>query len=81
MKTKIIIAITITVVGFMGIKLATKQDGNMATPKFSEVLNSQISSTPIPTPTIKQFKFDSATDLKKELDSINPEVLDSDFQE
>lgn len=42
-------------------------------------------STPAPvvipsaTPTPKTYKFDSTTDLKKELDSINPQVLDSDF--
>lgn len=25
------------------------------------------------------FNFDSSTDLKKELNSINPQILDSDF--
>ncbi len=34
---------------------------------------------PSPTPTPKTYNFDSSTDLKKELDSINPQVLDSDF--
>lgn len=27
----------------------------------------------------KEIKYGSATDLKKELDSVNPEVNDSDF--
>lgn len=40
---------------------------------------------PKPTPSSasgpKTFKFDSQTDLKKELDSVNTEVLDSDFNE
>ncbi|MBI2334738.1 hypothetical protein HYU96_02955 [Candidatus Daviesbacteria bacterium] len=34
-----------------------------------------------PTPTPKTFQFDASTDLGKELDSVNPEVLDSDFNE
>ncbi len=28
----------------------------------------------------KTFKFDSSTDLKKELESINPEILENDFE-
>lgn len=28
----------------------------------------------------KEVKYDSSTDLKKELDSVNPQVLDSDFE-
>lgn len=27
----------------------------------------------------KEIKYDSSTDLKKELDSVNPQILDSDF--
>lgn len=37
---------------------------------------------PLPSATInqpKEMKYDSSTDLKKELDSVNPEVLDKDF--
>lgn len=37
---------------------------------------------PQPSPQINQpeeIKYDSSTDLKKELESVNPEVLDSDF--
>ncbi|MBI2597145.1 hypothetical protein HYW41_03250 [Candidatus Daviesbacteria bacterium] len=36
------------------------------------------SSSPVPTP--KQYQFDVSTDLKQELESINPQVLDSDFE-
>jgi len=28
----------------------------------------------------KEIKYNESTDLKKELESINPEVLDSDFE-
>lgn len=38
------------------------------------------SSTLLPVSTPQTFKFDGSTDLKKELDSINPQVLDSDFE-
>ena len=39
-----------------------------------------IVSSPTPSPKPKTFKFDSSTDLKAELETINPEVLDSDFE-
>ncbi len=29
----------------------------------------------------KEIKYDSGTDLQTELDSVNPQVLDSDFEE
>lgn len=32
-------------------------------------------------PTPKTFQFDSSTDLGKELESVDPKVLDSDFDE
>lgn len=38
--------------------------------------------TPLPSATInppKEIKYDSSTDLKKELDSVDPQVLDEDF--
>jgi hypothetical protein len=40
----------------------------------------------LPTPTSsppnapKTFQFGASTDLKQELDNINPQVLDSDFE-
>lgn len=33
-----------------------------------------------PTPKVKQFKFDASTDLEKELESVSPEILESDFE-
>lgn len=33
------------------------------------------------TPTPQTFKYDSSTDLEKELESIDPKVLDSDLNE
>lgn len=37
-------------------------------------------STPTPKPTPQVFNYTSETDLEAELDSINPQVLDSDFE-
>lgn len=45
-----------------------------------------VSKSPLPLPSAstynppKQIQYDSSTDLKKELDSVNPQVLDIDFQ-
>lgn len=42
-----------------------------------------VSQTPAhttPKPTPKTFKFDRNTDLEMELESVNPQVLDSDFE-
>ena len=36
---------------------------------------------PSPSPAPKVFKYDSSTDLEKELESIDPKVLDSDLNE
>ena len=38
-------------------------------------------ATITPTPKPKQFKFDSSTNLEQEMESVRPEVQDSDFEE
>lgn len=48
---------------------------------ISEKENIEVISTPAPTSTVPQtFKFDANTNLKEELEKINPQVLDSDFE-
>lgn len=53
--------------------------------KTSDKLISSVASsvtqqpTPTPTPTPIIYNFNESTDLKKELETINPQVLDSDF--
>ena len=37
-------------------------------------------STPIPSSNSKTFKFSSETNLEAELEKVNPQVLDSDFE-
>lgn len=46
-----------------------------STKKMDKSDQAPVSSYNLP----KEIKYDSSTDLKKELDSINPEVIDSDF--
>ena len=49
-----------------------------------KALISPSAATPDPTPAYnppKEIKFDNGTDLRKELETIDPQVLDSDFEE
>jgi len=40
-----------------------------------------LTQTPVLTPNApKTFNFDASTNLKQELDKVNPQVLDSDFE-
>ena len=49
--------------------------------KRSNLVNPQTAtSTPAPSQAPKTLKYDSSTDLKAELETINPQVLDSDFE-
>ncbi len=69
----IIIFIIIITVIFRNQKNAEK---NLINPG---VATTELTQTPSPTP--KTFKFDASTDLEKELESIDPKVLDSDLNE
>lgn len=48
-------------------------------PKVVVTPSPGVTSRPSPKP--KTFQFNNATDLKIELDTVNPQVLDSDFDE
>lgn len=58
-----------------------KERGGLVGPSFSRIQNQDVSVQPssVPPQAPKSFDFDSSTDLKAELEKINPEVLDSDF--
>ena len=52
---------------------------NLVIPNFGRTTES-INKLPNASPNApKQYNFDSSTDLKKEFESINPQVLESDF--
>lgn len=70
-KTLLIIVLTVlaTAVVFFVISKKVLPLVNPASPTPSaSLLNSP-----------KEIRYDSSTDLQKELDSVNPQVLDSDF--
>lgn len=58
----------------------SKWEGGLVSPLSSLMPKApEPTSTSAPSPTPKTFKFDSSTDLKKELEGINPKVEESDF--
>lgn len=69
-----VISITIAIVILMAL-ISAKEKDRLVAPGLAP------SPTPAPTSnTPKTFQFDSSTDLKGELEKINPQVLDSDFE-
>lgn len=88
-KKKIIyIILAIIILGFLIFILMPRglQGALVGPTLIQQITHSQPSSTPKPTPiptpaAPKNFQFNSSTDLKKELDGVNPLVLDSDFEE
>ena len=86
MKTKylLFLAFIVLVIALhfvLGFK-SQKQSPNEVSPTVKASSPSPIAS---PSPSYSSdapqtFKFDSNTDLNKELDKVNPQVLNSDFQ-
>lgn len=78
MKSKwwIILLIVILLIVVLGLK---RGNFGLITPNFNPT--SKQTEVPNATPdSPKQYNFDSSTDLKMELESINPQILDSDFE-
>ncbi len=57
------------------LKLAGNKSENLVNPQTPAP-----SETPAPPSAPKTFKFDNSTDLKVELEKVNPQILDSDFE-
>lgn len=54
---------------------------SLASPMGQKNYHFATTPTPVPTPNSpRTFQFDSSTDLKLELDKVNPQMLDSDFE-
>lgn len=80
MKIKwwVIIVTSIIIVVVLGLK---RDKLGLITPNFNQTSKQTIEELPTATPNApKQYNFDSSTDLKMELESINPQVLESDFE-
>lgn len=82
MNRKIAILIIILIILLLWL-LGSNKEGGLVKPKFMGL--QEPSPTPSATPaapvTPKTFQFDSSTDLKAELEKVNPQILDSDFVE
>ena len=72
-----LLLVLIGIISLLGIFVFRKTDTQTLVSSINSAKNQTIQPTPTPTPQV--FLFDKTTDLKSELDSINPEVLDSDF--
>lgn len=75
MQTKKIIIVGII---FLAVILVLVFSGRKSNPMVTPT--SSPSSTPTLLPKLKTFQFDSATDLKVELEKVDPKVLDYDFE-
>lgn len=60
----------------------SKTSSTLVSSSFTKTTTQEVATeVPNATPNApKTYNFDSSTDLKQELDSINPQVLDSDFE-
>lgn len=80
-KFWLIILILVLAGGYLIYKVVGS-DKKLVTPDITSV--KIVNPSPEPeTPSYNpppEIKFDSSTDLKKELENINPQVLDSDFE-
>lgn len=84
MKKKILFVIMLTILYAIAYVFVTSKKEGLVGPKLiQQITRQQVAPTPasVITPDApKTFKFDSSTDLKVELEKVNPQVLDSDFE-
>lgn len=81
----IVLVLIAAVALFVTIKYAIKGKDTLVSPgtvKETDKIVDQPSLKPTAPPynPPKEIKYDQSSDLQKELDSINPQVLDSDFE-
>ena len=81
MKIKITFFILVVIIIIVGLFiLLPREDGKLVAPGFISSNKKTEVVMPSPSPTVKTFEFDSTTDLNLELEKVDPEVLDSDFE-
>lgn len=79
MNKTLTLIIILTLMGFLGYFIVTKDNSKSLSTPQTKTYSSPV-PTIVPTPSPRTFKYDRSTDLKKELDSVNPQILDSDFE-
>jgi hypothetical protein len=70
----IIILVTLFVIGGILLTVSKVSETKLVSPNFTPPM-------PSTSPRPKTFQFNSKTNLEAELDTVNPQVLDSDFDE
>ena len=78
----IMIVLFLVAVVFAVVKFTVSSKGSLVSPGAGKT--DSPSPTPMPTPANnppKEIRYDSSTNLQKELEAIDPQVLDSDFEE
>lgn len=83
-RTRFLLAVLI-ITFFAIIKFVTNGNKTLVRPNLIPGVGKTAEQLAIPVPSPaynppKEIKYDSATELKKELESVNPQVLDSDFE-
>lgn len=78
--TVIIIIIILLIVSYLTIVNNEVKSNVLLLSPLSQILK-RSEPTSTPTPRVKQFKFDSSTNLERVLESVNPEVRPEDFEE
>ncbi|OGE64426.1 hypothetical protein A3I48_00435 [Candidatus Daviesbacteria bacterium RIFCSPLOWO2_02_FULL_36_7] len=72
-KKIVFITILLIILFFTYISFFRNKTGVLVSPSAIPSPSSEITQP-------KEMKYDSSTDLKKELDTVNPQVSDSDFE-
>ncbi len=81
----VIIVLFLVVISWIIVQGVRGKGESLISPGVGKAVGSVVGQ-PTPEPTVssfnapKEIKYSSATDLKQELDSIDPKVLDEDFQ-
>ena len=84
MRSKFLIGISLIIVVGAGLYFVFphfKWEGRLVSPEIFGKVMQKVEPTITTNPKPKQFKFDSSTNLEQELDSVNPKVHDSDFEQ
>lgn len=77
----VVVALLLLVILLTIVRYLTNGSGILVSPGVRKATDQLVTPTPVSVNNPpKEIKYDSSTDLKKELDSIDPKVLDEDFQ-
>ncbi len=76
----ILVVIAAVIISAWALFTKTTSSG-LASPFAAVQILAPPTPTPSPSPTPIEYNFDKSTDLKTQLNSVNPEIKDSDFND